>query len=222
MSSANYKNLYALISTLSEGVKKMEKGNLNPLQVELLLDDARSLHERLAVIQYLSFEKQVKAEEEADNESEKEKKKPFGIKFDAVEKQEVLTKQIDLEESIDEVLETNVKEKIPDVKDDSNVSSSLNDRFAQTETSSLADQLGKQPIKDLISAIGLNEKFLFVEQLFNNDADAYKEQLKILNSMNSFDEAINYINNQLKNKFEWKLKGKVEKKFIRLIERRYL
>ena len=52
----------------------MEKGNLNPLQVELLLDDARSLHERLAVIQYLSFEKQVKAEEEADNESEKEKK----------------------------------------------------------------------------------------------------------------------------------------------------
>lgn len=222
MSSANYKNLYALISTLSEGVKKMEKGNLNPLQVELLLDDARSLHERLAVIQYLSFEKQVKSEEEADNESEKEKKKPFGIKFDAVEKQEVLTKQIDLEESIDEVLETNVKEKIPDVKDDSNVSSSLNDRFAQTETSSLADQLGKQPIKDLISAIGLNEKFLFVEQLFNNDADAYKEQLKILNSMNSFDEAINYINNQLKNKFEWKLKGKVEKKFIRLIERRYL
>jgi hypothetical protein len=222
MSSANYKNLYALISTLSEGVKKMEKGNLNPLQVELLLDDARSLHERLAVIQYLSFEKQVKAEEDVDNESEKEKKKSFGIKFDAVEKQEVLTKQIDLEESIDEVLETNVKEKIPNEKDDSNVSASLNDRFAQTETSSLADQLGKQPIKDLISAIGLNEKFLFVEQLFNNDADAYKEQLKILNSMNSFDEAINYINNQLKNKFEWKLKGKVEKKFIRLIERRYL
>ena len=111
MSSANYKNLYALISTLSDGVKKMEKGNLNPLQVELLLDDARSLHERLAVIQYLSFEKQVKAEEDVDNETEKEKKKPFGIKFDNVEKQEILTKQIDLEESIDEVLETNIKEK---------------------------------------------------------------------------------------------------------------
>ena len=108
------------------------------------------------------------------------------------------------------------------MKDDSTVSPSLNDRFAQAETSSLADQLGKQPIKDLISAIGLNEKFLFVEQLFNNDADAYKEQLKILNSMSSFDEAINYINNQLKNKFEWKLKGTVEKKFIRIIERRYL
>ena len=58
--------------------------------------------------------------------------------------------------------------------------------------------------------------------LFKNDGDAYKEQIKILNSMSSFDEAINYINNQLKNKFEWKLKGTVEKKFIRLIERRYL
>ena len=97
MSSANYKNLYALISTLSEGVKKMEKGKLNPLQVELLLDDARSLHERLAVIQYLSFEKQVKSEQEDENKEAdvkpKKKKKGFGIRFDSIEKQEELPKQ---------------------------------------------------------------------------------------------------------------------------------
>ena len=221
MSSANYKNLYSLISTLSDGIKKMEAGKLNPLQIELLLDDARSLHERLAVIQYLSFEKEVKSKNKEEKEKKKEKKKSFGIKFESIETQDSLTKQLDLEESIDEVLETNEKGN-PLVGNDLLASTSLNDKFSQDETASLADQFSKQPIKNLINAIGVNEKFLFIEQLFNGDGDAYKEQLKVLNSMNSFDEAINHINNELQSKFDWSLKGTVEKKFIRLVERRFL
>ena len=223
MSSASYKNLYSLISTLSDGVKKMEDGKLNPLQVELLLDDARSLHERLAVIQYLSFEKEVKSKkkEEQEKKEEDKKRKSLGIKFESTETQDSLTKQIDLEESIDEVLEINEKE-TSHVVDDPTASTSINDRFAQAETASLADQFSKQPIKDLINAIGINEKFLFIEQLFNDDGKSYKEQLEALNSMSSFEDAINYINNELKEKFDWKLKGTVEKKFIRLVERRFL
>lgn len=223
MSSANYKNLYALISTLSEGVKKMEKGKLNPLQVELLLDDARSLHERLAVIQYLSFEKQVKSEQEDENKEAdikpKKKKKGFGIRFDSIEKQEELPKQIDLEDSIDEVLEVNT-ESISEKP--ANALGSINDQFSSNETASLADKLGKQPIKDLITAIGINEKFLFIEELFSGDADAFKAAISSLNTMESFDQASAYINEQLMGKYKWKPKGSVEKKLIGLIERRYL
>lgn len=223
MSSANYKNLYALISTLSEGVKKMEKGKLNPLQVELLLDDARSLHERLAVIQYLSFEKQVKSEQEDENKEAdikpKKKKKGFGIRFDSIEKQEELPKQIDLEDSIDEVLEVNT-ESIPEKP--VNALGSINDQFSSNETASLADKLGKQPIKDLTTAIGINEKFLFIEELFSGDADAFKAAISSLNTMESFDQASAYINEQLMGKYKWKPKGSVEKKLIGLIERRYL
>ena len=223
MSSANYKNLYALISTLSEGVKKMEKGKLNPLQVELLLDDARSLHERLAVIQYLSFEKQVKSEQEDENKEAdikpKKKKKGFGIRFDSIEKQEELPKQIDLEDSIDEVLEVNT-ESISEKP--ANALGSINDQFSSNETASLADKLGKQPIKDLTTAIGINEKFLFIEELFSGDADAFKAAISSLNTMESFDQASAYINEQLMGKYKWKPKGSVEKKLIGLIERRYL
>ena len=223
MSSANYKNLYALISTLSEGVKKMEKGKLNPLQVELLLDDARSLHERLAVIQYLSFEKQVKSEQEDENKEAdvkpKKKKKGFGIRFDSIEKQEELPKQIDLEDSIDEVLEVNT-ESIPEKP--ANALGSINDQFSSNETASLADKLGKQPIKDLTTSIGINEKFLFIEELFSGDADAFKAAISSLNTMESFDQASAYINEQLMGKYKWKPTGSVEKKLIGLIERRYL
>ena len=110
MSSSHYKNLYALISALSDGVKKMEQGKLNPLQVELLLDDARSLHERLAVIQYLSAEKELKSSESSNSKKEKKKTSSISIQFGLVDSKEDPVKQIDLEESIDEVLESNEKE----------------------------------------------------------------------------------------------------------------
>ena len=221
MSSAHYKNLYALISALSDGVKKMEQGKLNPLQVELLLDDARSLHERLAVIQYLSAEKEVKSSEKADQKKEN-KKSSVSIKFGAVQTKEEPVKQIDLEESIDEVLESNDKDN-PEFSsvEESSLGRSVNDRFAQSEESSLADKFGKQPIVDLFSAIGLNEKFLFIEKLFSGDSNEYKHQLELLNSMESFDAAIDYINNKMLKEYGWKLKGSVEKRFIKLIERRY-
>ena len=85
MSSSHYKNLYALISALSEGVQKMEQGKLNPLQVELLLNDARSLHERLAVIQYLSAEHEVKSNENTDSKKDKKKSSSISIQFGAIE-----------------------------------------------------------------------------------------------------------------------------------------
>jgi hypothetical protein len=221
MSSAHYKNLYALISALSDGVKKMEQGKLNPLQVELLLDDARSLHERLAVIQYLSAEKEVKSSQKADQKKEN-KKSSVSIKFGDVETKEEPVKQIDLEESIDEVLENNDKDNSEfSAVEESSTGSSVNDRFTQNEESSLADKFGKQPIIDLFSAIGLNEKFLFIEELFGGDSNVYKQQLELLNSMESFDAAIDYINNKMLQEYGWKLKGGVEKRFIKLIERRY-
>ena len=223
MSSSHYKNLYALISALSEGVQKMEQGKLNPLQVELLLNDARSLHERLAVIQYLSAEREVKSNENTDSKKDKKKSSSISIQFGAIESKEEPVKQIDLEESIDEVLESNEQpiEKESNKVDNSS-SSSINDRFAQMDSSSLADKLGKQPIENLFSAIGLNERFSFTEELFNGDSNCYQQELETLNSMNSLQDAMNYINNELVKKFNWELKGNAEQTFIALVERRFL
>ena len=223
MSSSHYKNLYALISALSEGVQKMEQGKLNPLQVELLLNDARSLHERLAVIQYLSAEQEVKSNENTDSKKDKKRSSSISIQFGTIESKEEPVKQIDLEESIDEVLESNEQpiEKESNKVDNSS-SSSINDRFAQMDSSSLADKLGKQPIENLFSVIGLNERFSFTEELFNGDSNCYQQELETLNSMNSLQDAMKYINNELVKKFNWELKGNSEKTFIALVERRFL
>ena len=102
-------------------------------------------------------------------------------------------------------------------------SGSVNEKFAQqTSQLSIADRLGKQPISDLSKAIGINEKFLFINDLFKGENTDYNSAISDLNAFNSFEEAQDYIHTVLQPKYQWKLKNSSEKKFIKFIERRYL
>ena len=109
MSSNIYKNLFTLISTLSDGLKKLEKGDLKPEQITLLLDDARSLHERLAVLQYLSFKKDVNTENKEGKVKKKDKN--IQIKFRSKDLADSNDNQINLLDVIDEESEKTDPEK---------------------------------------------------------------------------------------------------------------
>jgi len=99
---------------------------------------------------------------------------------------------------------------------------SINDTFKDNDSKTLADKLKKTPIHDLKAAIGINMRFQFTSTLFENDADAYNQAVEQLNSCSSFLEADEYVQNTLKNQFDWQMKNPVVKQFIELVERRYL
>lgn len=224
MSSNIYKNLFSLISTLSNGLKNLEKGELKPEQITLLLDDARSLHERLAVLQYLSFKKNVNSEKK--EKKVKKKDKNIQIKFGSKDLSDTNDNQINLLDVIDEEAEKTDPE-VSDRVSGNTISkttnfSSINERFTKADSISIGDKMRKQPINDLIHAIGINEKFLFINDLFKGDNNDYNSAISKLNSFKTFDEANVYINDFLKSKFHWKMKNSTEKKFLVLIERRYL
>ena len=61
--SSDYKNLKDLTKSLSNGINKLESGKLDSNELTSLLEDARTLHERITVLQYLAFEKEVKVKE---------------------------------------------------------------------------------------------------------------------------------------------------------------
>ena len=69
--SSDYKNLKDLTKSLSNGIKKLESGKLDSNELTSLLEDSRTLHERITVLQYLAFEKEVKVKE-----VKKQKKEP--------------------------------------------------------------------------------------------------------------------------------------------------
>ena len=77
------------------------------------------------------------------------------------------------------------------------------------------------PVSDLKLAITLNDKLLFVKDLFNGYNLAYSEAIDILNRYNSFDEADKYLKNTYSLKNHWEDKPQTVEKFYTLLRRRF-
>ncbi len=86
---------------------------------------------------------------------------------------------------------------------------------------SLASKLSKTKIKDLVSSIGLNEKFLFINELFDGNSALYNQEIQVLNTQNNSTDALQYFQ-QLQQKFNWEKESKVYEKLKDLVERRYI
>lgn len=96
---------------------------------------------------------------------------------------------------------------------------SLNDLLAKTNGKS--DEPVKAPIADLKQAISLNEKLLFIKDLFNGYNLAYSEVIDIINKMNSFEAADSYLQNNYAAKNNWANKQATVDQFYELLNRRF-
>ena len=85
----------------------------------------------------------------------------------------------------------------------------------------VAEQLHVQSISDLKQAINLNDKLLFVKDLFNGYSLAYSEAIEILNRFTSFAEAEQFLKNNYVTKNHWDTKPETSEKFYALLKRRY-
>jgi hypothetical protein len=77
------------------------------------------------------------------------------------------------------------------------------------------------PITDLKSAIILNDKLLYVKELFNGYSLAYSEAIEILNRLTSFDEARHFLSSNYVTKNNWAEKPATTEKFYSVLRRRY-
>lgn len=92
-----------------------------------------------------------------------------------------------------------------------------------SETNELSDRLGESPISDLTKAMGINERMLTVNELFDGDNTAFKSALSALNDMANYEDAKSYISTELIEKYNWvsPKKRKKAKVFIKLVKRRF-
>jgi hypothetical protein len=77
------------------------------------------------------------------------------------------------------------------------------------------------PIKDIKSVISLNDKLLFVKDLFNGYSLAYSEAIEIVNRFTSFEEADRFLKTNYVTKNNWEGKKATADKFYALLKRRY-
>ncbi|MFM1931689.1 MAG: hypothetical protein RL226_992, partial [Bacteroidota bacterium] len=85
----------------------------------------------------------------------------------------------------------------------------------------ISEKLSKSPISDLKKAVGLNQKFLFINTLFSGDAHAYEHAMTELNSFSSHEEA-ELRCQELAGLHKWDQEEPAVIQFVELVERRYL
>lgn len=97
---------------------------------------------------------------------------------------------------------------------------SLNDKLKEEKTE-VAAALQTAPIRDLKKAIGINDRFLFVNELFRGDENMYERSLKTINAFSIYPEAEYWIQRELKVKLSWPDNSDTVKLFDQLVRRRF-
>ena len=248
--NSEYKNIKELIASISKSTSDLESGKMGKEKLAELLEDCRNLHERIAVLQYLAFEREVKKENtpakdiiEKEPVTKKTKSKEpafkgnfqlnFGTPENETEKkpedEDVHPNQINLIDAIEEQNEILTKEKdtvveekeVTNIPTDDSTPLSINDKFAEQTETSLAQKLSLKPIEKLKEAIALNEKFLYINDLFEGDNMPYNDAIEKYDNFNSIDEANTYTE-ELIATYNWDKSNKSVTNFLTLIERRYM
>lgn len=75
--------------------------------------------------------------------------------------------------------------------------------------------------KTLSESIALNDKFIFVRELFGNQFNEYDNALRTLEKMGSYNEAETYCKENFWNKFNWNDRASATDRFKELLQKRF-
>lgn len=99
-------------------------------------------------------------------------------------------------------------------------STSLNDSLRSSHTE-VGQKLSGMAVNDLKNAIGINDKFQFIQELFRGDKTMYERSIKTINESTSLQEAEYWIERELKIKLGWNETDELVNQFYSLVRKRF-
>jgi hypothetical protein len=184
-----------------------KNGEIHPVEIDLTLQKLRNLYELM-----LMLKKPMEIVLPPESEITAEAK--------AVKTEKSVTKQ-------PEPVIVNSKSEVKEHKRPKDIEI-LSDRFKAKETlhESLHQSFMKEgntlaqvkPVSNLASAIGINDRFTFVRELFNNDVKLYENTVTILNDAVNFNDAYNYMIQH----FDWDMDSETVQLLLEIIRRKYI
>jgi len=95
--------------------------------------------------------------------------------------------------------------------------STLNDKLQVSRGNNLQEKIQKSKLVDIQSAIGINDQFLFIRELFNNKSEDYKSAINYINTQNDCNDIIDHFNRSMK----WDNEEDTVIQFFDLIKRKF-
>jgi hypothetical protein len=100
-------------------------------------------------------------------------------------------------------------------------SASLNDKLKTGNAIELGTILKASPVKELRKAIGVNDRFVFINELFRGDEPMYERSIKTINNFRILPEAEYWMERELKIKLGWDDSRDIVQHFYQLVKRRF-
>jgi len=217
----NYLSITDLVNKLHKKAKKLENGKLTTANLEAMLEESREIYERITVLRYKALiediEEEVSVVEEPIPVFETPKEENT---MEEVVEEIALNFSIPTKEDSDSI-PANQKNLLDEIQEIDDIKTSVNDQFSSSKELTLAEKLNKSKIEDLRSVIGLNQKFLFMNDLFQGEKEFYDKTLDKLNECNSFEEATIYLKEEVEEIYDWALDSKSVIDFKKLIGRKF-
>lgn len=94
------------------------------------------------------------------------------------------------------------------------------DKFKDRPT--LGDKVSRSKLNDIKKAIGINERFLYANELFGGDMTAFKQAVEELNHVDTEDDANRLLNEELAEKYHWNEEDETVIAFKSLVSRRFV
>lgn len=100
---------------------------------------------------------------------------------------------------------------------------SVNERLSkQGETRRSVVSRIRRPISNLKTAIGINDRFLFINSLFQGNPSVYERALEELNYLTNLKEAERFVDFEFRERYKWDMEDPTVVNFMGYVQRRYL
>lgn len=199
----------------------------DPSDLENIKRDCMTLYEEL-VLRIRDMDKQI--EPELPEKPEEEKEVRVGDEVPAEDETKVKKRKKREEEQQYPTLSDLFVPTFNDIKEDMSQKDEFKDTVSLEETEKLfetkKEEIRQLSLNDrLLGAniqIGLNDRIAFVNKLFNFSQSDFNKVLSRLNEFTTKEEALHYVQYEVKRVYNWKGKEELEERFIGLIERKFI
>lgn len=98
----------------------------------------------------------------------------------------------------------------------------LNEQFnASTLSSTLSNIHKKHKIENLRNNMGINQRYMFIKELFGNDLQEFHNTINDLEKCDSYNDAFGILKNGPAKRYNWDMESEEVEEFLELLAKRY-
>ncbi|MGD1889169.1 MAG: hypothetical protein ACFB15_00970 [Cyclobacteriaceae bacterium] len=89
------------------------------------------------------------------------------------------------------------------------------------QSTTLADIQRKNKISSIREHIGVNQRYMFIRELFGNNPQEYQQAISELDKRDSYVEAFNFLRHEFAQKYRWKMDSEEVVELLEIVSKRY-